>query len=93
MSSRFTKVLATVLAAEQAKTPSFEDVSTQRNQLSVLKDEKTQRAFHKMYKEFCNEEDFSRFPAFLQDVDAVFVKHGAKKGDEEGSEDNDVDEE
>lgn len=88
----FVNSLAKVLASEQNNVP-YTDVSPQRS-LRVLKDEKSLRVLHKLFKEHCNEDNFSKFPAFTQDIDALFVKYGAKPDeDTEGTTDNDIDEE
>jgi hypothetical protein len=54
--------------------------------LTILRDEKSHRFANKIFKQFCSDGDYSRFPAFLQEFDDLLAKYCTKEG-EEGTED------
>jgi hypothetical protein len=79
MSSLLTRTLArnlrTIAKAEHTR------------HLRVLKDQSGQRLAQKLYGQYCSQEDYSKYPAFCQELDSLLHKYG---GNPEENEDDDT---
>lgn len=74
-----------------ALSQAIEAKSKSNLRLRVLKDGGAHKLLQRLYADFISDTDFSKYPAFVMDMDKLFKKYGAKTGsaDDLPSEDED----
>lgn len=68
--------------------------SSENMHLTVLTDAAGHKMAQKLYHQFCSQEDYSKFPAFMQDLDRLMSKYAGGKDefvDDESAEGGDGD--